>query len=150
MPSSTANSGTRLPADEPRPSRPDPVLAGAPLLIGFAFMMGIVITVVFPTGREYAEVTSRQKVDAYSIAYLSVVTRADPKDSHLRSVYVRQLAQLGRWDDALKVLAEDPTPARNSPETNDLRMELMLARARSIPDSEPDARTTAFAAVHDE
>src|SRR5687767_5653931 len=114
MPSSTANSQASLPAEE-RPSRPDPVLAGAPLLIGFAFMMGIVIAVVFPTGREYAEVTSKQKVDAYSIAYLAVVTRADPKDSHLRFVYVRQLAQLGRWDEALKVLADDPTPAKSSP-----------------------------------
>ncbi len=150
MPSSTANSEANVADEEERPLRPDPVLAGAPMLIGFAFMMGIVITVVFPSGREYAEVTSKQKVDAYSIAYLSVVTRADPKDSHLRMVYVRQLAHLGRWDDALKVLDEDPTPAKTSPEANDLRMELILSRARSIPESDPEARTVAFAAVHEE
>lgn len=116
------------------------------MLVGFAFMMGIVMTVVFPTGREYAEVTSRQRADAYSIAYLSVLTRAEPKDDLLRHIYVRQLAELGRWDEALEVLDQAPAETRDSVEARIERLDLMLAKARALPDGQE--RTAAFHSVH--
>jgi predicted Zn-dependent protease len=129
--------------------RRDPVLAGAPLLVGFAFMMGIVMTVVFPTGREYAEVTDKQGVNAFSIAYLTVLTRADPSDLHLRLVYVKQLSSLGRWDDALDALARAPEAARRTPELRVLRLELVLAKARGLPE-DAEERAAAFRDVHTE
>lgn len=129
--------------------RPDPVLAGAPLLVGFAFIMGIVMTVVFPSGREYAEVTDKQGVNAFSIAYLTVLTRADPKDLHLRMIYVRQLASLARWDEALDALSKAPEEAKRTPELRVLKLELSLAKARSLPEDTAD-RAAAFAALHDD
>lgn len=133
----------------PVAERQAPLLAGAPLLIGFAFIMGIVMTVVFPTGREYAELSNERGADAYSIAYLTVLTRANPHDVDLRIVYVRQLAELGRWDQALAVLAQTPAGGRRSADVRALRLELMLAKARELP-VETDARSVALAAVHGE
>ncbi len=128
-------------------ARPDPVLASPVLLTGFAFMIGVAITIVLPTDREYAEVTSRQQVDAYSIAYLAVLTRANPKDAHIRFVYVKQLAQLGRWDEALEALAGVPNKPEYAGETRDLRLAIALARARAFPEDDP-ARANAFEEVH--
>src|SRR4051794_36167913 len=104
--------------------------------------MGIVMTVVCPTGREYAALSDKQRADAYSIAYLTVLTRADPRDTNLRIVFVRQLAQLGRWDEALQALGD-------SVETRALRLELLLAKARAIPRDDP-GRDHAFGVVHAE
>jgi tetratricopeptide (TPR) repeat protein len=123
------------------------VLASPVLLTGFAFMIGVAITIVLPTDREYAEVTSRQQVDAYSIAYLSVLTRANPKDANLRFVFVRQLAQLGRWDEALETLAGVPDRPEYAGEARDLRLAIALARARAFDDGDP-LREKAFADVH--
>jgi hypothetical protein len=128
-------------------ARRGPVLAGAPLLVGFAFIMGIVMTVVCPTGREYAALSDKKRADAYSIAYLTVLTRADPTDMHLRVVYVRQLAQLGRWEEALQILDRAPGEAHDSVDTRALRLELLLASARAIPRGSPD-REQAFRVVH--
>ena len=127
--------------------RKGPVLAGAPLLVGFAFIMGIVMTVVCPTGREYAELSDEKAADAYSIAYLTVLTRADPEDMNLRLVYVRQLSQLGRWDEALDVLDHAPPAARESADARELRLELALARARATKEG-TNERERAFAVVH--
>lgn len=129
--------------------RRGPVLAGAPLLVGFAFIMGIVMTVVCPTGREYAELSTEKAADAYSIAYLTVLTRADPNDMNLRVVYVRQLAQLGRWEEALDALDRAPEPSRRSAEVRELRLELGLARARASQVGSNE-RAHAFAVVHSE
>lgn len=137
-------------SDETEPSRDDSRPFASPLfLLGFAVFIGAVLAVVFPTGREYAEVTSK-RVDAYSIAYLTVLIRANPHDAHLRAVYVRQLAELGRWDDALRSLEEGvPYPPDLAPDMRAVRLELMLARARAIPEGEPD-RSAAFGAVRAE
>lgn len=132
-----------------RVERPNPILAGATMLVTFAFMMGVVLAVVFPTGREYAEVTSKQRVDAYSIAYLHVLTRANPKDGNLRFVYVSQLAQLGRWEEALEILETTPKDAQGGGDVRKLRLELMIARANSLPEDSPE-RAKAFATIHDE
>jgi polysaccharide biosynthesis protein PelB len=134
--------------DAPLPQRRGPVLAGAPLLVGFAFVMGVVMTVVCPTGREYAALSDNEQADAYSIAYLTVLTRADPRDANLALVYVRQLAQLGRWDDALGVLERAPGDARG-PERRMLRLGLLLSRARTMPADTPE-RAHAFGVVHAE
>jgi len=135
-------------------SRPSTGFAGAPMLLGVAFMTGIVLTVVFPSGREFAELTDKERVDAYSIAYLAVLTRAQQDDSNLRLAYTRQLAELGRWDEALTALDGTPPRERGSnlvPEiagnAGKVRLELMLARARALPvDSAP--RAAAFEEIH--
>jgi len=44
-----------------------------------------------PTGKEYADLTSVTTPDRYSIAYLDVLTRANPEEIELRLVYVKQL-----------------------------------------------------------
>ena len=123
--------------------RGEPVFASPFFLLGFVFIIGAVLAVVFPSGREYAEVTNK-RVDAYSIAYLTVLIRANPKDAQLRIVYVKQLAELGRWDEALEVLAAAPTPPDDAAaEMRGLKLDLTLARARSIPEGDP-RRAEAF------
>jgi predicted Zn-dependent protease len=113
------------------------------LLVGFAFTLGGVLAAVFPTRQEYAQLADHRAPDAYSIAYLQVLTRANPNDEQLRVIYVRQLSKLGRYDDALEVLepalAADPADAQ----TQELALDLRLARARAVPEGE-DRRTEAF------
>src|SRR6185369_14055789 len=95
---------------------------------------------------EYAELTAVSKPDAYSIAYLEVLTRANPEEAELRLVYARQLGMLGRYDQAITAL----TPAlakRRRPDLLNLQMDLFLARARSIPEGNPRRRSE-LAEVH--
>ncbi|MBX3192149.1 MAG: hypothetical protein KF819_34490 [Labilithrix sp.] len=130
-------------ADRTRP------VFGAPLLLGFAFMMGVVSTVVFPTAREFAEAPAKQPVDAYSIAYLRVLTRANPRDAQLRAVYVRQLAALGRWDEALAALGAAPADPKAALSMRTLRLDLLLARARAMSEGSA-SRAAALEGVHHE
>lgn len=127
--------------------KPKVVFASAPMLLGMAFMMGVVLAVVFPSGREFAELTGKHRVDAYSIAYLSVLTRANRDDGNLRLVYARQLATIGRWDEALAALDATFDTGRLA-EVESLRLELTLARAYALPDGDV-ARSSALAAVHE-
>ena len=122
---------------EPRP------LASVPMLLFFAAGVVALIAAVFPTRSEYASLAEVAQPDQYSLAYLKVLTRANPEDTELRLLYVRQLATLGRWDEALSVLAPAfDAPARRE-DARQLRFEITLARARSLP--EPSAaRRAAF------
>lgn len=115
-------------------------------MLGFAFMMGVVLATVFPTEREFAEVTRSQSGDAYSIGYLSVVTRAKPEDAHLRLAYARELASLGRWDEALDAMPTIAMAPALAPEIKALKLDVMVARARSFDDDDPEA-AAAYAAV---
>jgi hypothetical protein len=116
-------------AEAPRP-RP---LAGLPALVAFAAVFAGLLAAVFPTDREYAELASSSAPDSYALAYLQALTRANADDVHLRLQYVRQLASLGRFDQALAAL--DPTLRDPSiiSETRNLRLDLHLSRARALP-----------------
>lgn len=124
-----------------------PRLAGLPLLAVFTLVLVGLLSLVFPTGSEYAAFTSETKPDAYSIAYLETLTRANPKELELRLVYAKQLAALGRYDAAFTVIApvlEDP---RLGAEAKQFALDVALARARAFPEGAP-SRTAAFADVH--
>lgn len=121
--------------------------APAPTVIAFAFSLGAVLAAVLPTRREYAQFTDDRPPDAYSLAYLRVLTRANPDDDHLRLTYARHLQKLGRFDEALGVVGRIGAPAADAnPEVENLRLELLLALARAIPEGD-DARRVAFDAV---
>lgn len=112
-------------------------------------MMGVVLTVVFPSGREFAELTGKQRVDAYSLAYLAVLTRANRDDANLRLVHARQLGTIGRWDEALAMLEGVTFDGATLEAASSLRLESMLSRARALPVGS-DARSAAFASVRRE
>lgn len=116
-------------------------LVPLPLIAGFAFSLGAVLAAVLPTRREYAQLADDQPPDAYSLAYLHVLTRAKPDDEHLRITYVRHLAKLGLFDDALQALGKP-----RDIEAEGLRLDLLLARARALPEPS-DERRAAFEAV---
>jgi hypothetical protein len=118
-------------------------------LLGLAFMMGVVLTVVFPSGREFAELTGKQRVDAYSLAYLTVLTRAKRDDPNLRLVQARQLGEIGRWDEALAALEGVTFDRATADAASSLRLELILARARALPSGSIE-RATAFESVRQE
>ena len=112
-------------------------LASVPLLLGFAFSLGGVLAAVFPTRQEYAELADDRAPDAYSLAYLQVLTRANPTDEHLRLIYVRHLSELGRYDEAIDTLGPAIAARQDDGETQGLELDLLLARARSIPEDDP-------------
>jgi tetratricopeptide (TPR) repeat protein len=119
------------------------------MLLGVAFMMGVVLAAVFPSGREFAELTGKHRVDAYSIAYLTVLTRAKRDDAHLRLVFARQLAELGRWEEAISALAGVTFDASTRGDAHTLRLDVLVARARSFP-LDSSERSLALETVHRE
>lgn len=124
-------------------------LAGVPALVGFALVLVGLLALVLPTGSEYAELAATAGSDAYSLAYLEVLTRANPRDVDLRLVYARQLGVQGRYDDALATLAPAVGDTRLGARARDLRLELRLSRARGF--AEGDARRdAAFADVRED
>lgn len=124
-----------------------PRLAGLPLLVSFTVVLVTLLALVFPTGSEYAAFTSETKPDAYSIAYLEVLTRANPKELELRLVYARQLAALGRHEEAFTAIQPVLTDTRLALDAKQFALDVGLARARGIPDGNP-RRAAAFADVH--
>jgi thioredoxin-like negative regulator of GroEL len=121
-------------------------LAPVPVLVGFAFTLGAVFAAVFPTRQEYAHLADEGAPDAYSLAYLQVLTRANPDDEHLRLIYVRQLSRLGRYDEALAALGPAASDRQGDAEAQGLVLDLLLARARAVPEGDP-ARREAFEGV---
>lgn len=126
---------------------PTPRLAGFGLLASFALVLVTLLVLVFPSGSEYAAFTSAAQPDAYSVAYLDVLTRANPKEHDLRLVYGRQLAALGRYDEAWRAIAPVLGDARLGAEAKELALDVGLARARAMPEGGPE-RAAAFADVH--
>jgi polysaccharide biosynthesis protein PelB len=124
-----------------------PRLAGWPMLTAFSFVLVSLLALVFPTGSEYAALTSETKPDAYSIAYLEVLTRANPNELELRIVYAKQLAALGRFDDALAALERVIRDPRLGADARQLAFDFRLARARAIPEGDP-RRNERFREVH--
>jgi len=126
---------------------PAPRLAGLPLLFVSGVVLVALLAVVFPTGREYAAFTSETKPDAYSLAYLEVLTRANPRQLDLRLVYAKQLATLGRYDEALAAATPVLSDPRLGLDAKNLRLDVSLARARAIAERDP-RRAAAFVDVH--
>lgn len=121
--------------------------APAPTVIAFAFSLGAMLAAVLPTRREYAQFADDRPPDAYSLAYLRVLTRANPDDEHLRLTYARHLQKLGRFDESLAVLGGMTAPASDlRPAVEKLKLDLLLALARSIAEGDPERRV-AFDAV---
>jgi len=116
------------------------------MLVGVAFALGALLAAVLPTAREYQRDTDGLSADAYSLAYLGVLSRATPHDEHTRLAFARRLLALGQYDAAL--LAAEPVAGRAhaSGLAENLRLDVLLARARSIPEGVP-ARSEAFDAV---
>lgn len=124
-----------------------PRLAGLPLLVSFTIVLVALLALVFPTGSEYAAFTSETKPDAYSIAYLEVLTRANPKELELRLVYARQLSALGRYEDAFVAIQPVLADARLAADAKQFALDVGLARARALPEGDT-RRAAAFSDVH--
>lgn len=124
-----------------------PRLAGLPLLVSFTVVLVTLLALVFPTGSEYAAFNSETKPDAYSIAYLEVLTRANPKELELRMVYARQLAALGRFDEAFTAIQPVLADARLALDAKQFALDVGLARARAFAEGDP-RRAPAFEDVH--
>jgi tetratricopeptide (TPR) repeat protein len=118
-------------------------LASTPQILAFAVVFMGMLALVVPTSAEFAELASNPSADAYSVAYLHALTRASQDDAHIRIAYVAQLAMLGRYDQALLALEPALHHAETAETAKNLRFDLLLARARSLPPSS-DAREHAF------
>jgi len=131
------------------PPREHARLAGYRGLIGFAVVLTSMLALVFPTGKEYADLTSVTTPDRYSIAYLDVLTRANPEEIELRLVYVKQLGVLGRFAKAITLLEPALVDPRYEVTAKNMRFDLRLAQARSIPEDDPLRRETFALALRD-
>lgn len=108
-------------------------LAG-PFLIGaFAVVFAAMLAAVFPTSDEYADFASTQKPNAFSVAYLHALNRANPNDEKLRMVYARHLAQVGRAADALEALRSVANGRGLADEARDLSFDLALVLVHEAP-----------------
>jgi hypothetical protein len=117
------------------------------MVVGISLAIGALLAAVLPTRQQYA-LTTEHPPDVQSLGYLEVLTRASPSDESLRLVYVRQLAALGRFSAALEALGP-ASPADRDPRTVNLRFDLLLASARSIPEGTAE-RAAAFDRVKHE
>ncbi|WP_394823030.1 tetratricopeptide repeat protein [Pendulispora albinea] len=117
-------------------------LAGYPGLVGFAVVLTSMLALVFPTGKEYADLATVTTPDRYSIAYLDVLTRGNPQEVELRFVYVKQLGALGRFDKAIGLLEPVLADPRHHLTAANMRFDLRLAQARSIPEDNPLRKET--------
>src|SRR5689334_7026198 len=77
-------------------------LAGPFLIVAFAAVFAGMLVAVFPPSDEYADFASTQQPNAFSVAYLQALSRANPNDDKIRLVYARHLANVGRAADALE------------------------------------------------
>lgn len=136
----------RLSAKTARRKRERTSLAGPRLLIEFAFVLGAGLAAVFPTRQQYAEFANDESPNAYSLAYLHVLTRADPNDMPLHLIYARHLKALGQIDEALAAVEPVLSDPLLAADARDLRLQLLLTRARAIPEGDP-GRAIAFHAV---
>ncbi len=116
------------------------------MLVGVAFALGALLAAVLPTAREYQRDTDGLSADAYSLAYLGVLSRATPRDEHTRLALARRLMALGQYDAALLAVQPGADRANGSGLTENLRLDILLARARGIPEGAA-ARIEAFDAV---
>ena len=116
------------------------------MLIGVAFALGGFVAAVLPTEGEYAQATDHLLPDADSISYVTVLSRARPSDRHMRLTLVRLLAALGDHAGALSALGAADDGAEPNGDAANLRFDLLLAKARSIPEGER-ARAAAFGDV---
>lgn len=124
-----------------------PRLGGLPVTLGFAAALAALLTAVVPTNEELVALARDAAPDAYSIAYLDVLTRATPDDVPLRVVQARHLHAVGRDEHALAVLAPLARAQVLGEEGRELHLDLLLARARALPVGTD--REVAFEAVHD-
>ena len=115
-------------------------LAGIPTLVAFAAALVGLIAIVFPSGEQYASLTNVRGPDRYSIAYLEVLTRANPKEVELRLLYVRQLAQLGQFEEALRQLEPVLKAKEHDAEVKNLLFDILLARGRALASNDPKRR----------
>jgi hypothetical protein len=128
-------------------------LANDAMLAGVAFAIGMLLAVVFPTRREFDAATDALPEHAYSAAYLEVIVKANPQDVHSRLAYARQLGHRGDFQAAIEQLGRLQHPGSNGAggessatvdrEVLELRFDLALARARSLPEGGA-ARKSAF------
>ena len=115
-------------------------LARDGMLAGVTFAMGALLTLAFPTAREFDQSTASLPIGAYSAAYLEILVKANPHDWPARLAFVRQLQ--GRGDDAraLSELDAIPKTDANRGELDALALQLSWAEVNALPAGSPARR----------
>lgn len=121
-------------------------LARDGMLAGVTFAMGALLTMVFPSARDFDRSTTALPIGAYAAAYLEVLVKANPRDWPARVAFVRQLAGRGELRRALEELDVVPRTDENRAEVDGLALEISWAAARAIPLGDP-ARAAALGLV---
>jgi tetratricopeptide (TPR) repeat protein len=122
----------------PRPDAGERVrLARDGLLAGVTFAMGALLTLVFPSARDFDRSTAALPVGAYSTAYLEVLVKANPRNWTARLAFVRQLQGRGDFARALSELDVVPRTDENRAELEALALDIAWAAVKALPTSVP-------------
>lgn len=117
-------------------------LAGPLLIVAFGAVFAGMLVAVFPTSDEYANFASTQQPNAFSVAYLQALARANPSDEKIRLVYARHLAKVGRASDALQALTSIAQSRGLADEARDLSFDLALVLVHEASSAAERRRAT--------
>lgn len=112
-------------------------LARDGLLAGVTFGMGALLTLVFPSGRDFDRTTAELPIGAYSTAYLEVLVKANPRNWTARLAFVRQLQGRGDFARALVELDVIPRTDDNRAELEALALDIAWAAVKAQPQGAP-------------
>lgn len=121
-------------------------LAREGMLAGVTFAMGALLTLVFPSARDFDLNANALPIGAYAAAYLEVLVKANPRDWSARLAFVRQLHGRGELQRALDELDLVPRTGESRAPAEGLALEISWAALRAIPVGDP-ARGAAIADV---
>jgi len=112
-------------------------LARDGMLAGVTFAMGALLTLAFPTARDFDQSTAALPIGAYSAAYLEILVKANPHNWPARLAFVRQLQGRGDAARALSELDAVPRTDANRTELDALALDLSWAAANALPARSP-------------
>jgi hypothetical protein len=112
-------------------------LARDGLLAGVTFAMGALLTLVFPSARDFDRSTAALPVGAYSTAYLEVLVKANPRNWTARLAFVRQLQGRGDFARALSELDVVPRTDETRAELEALALDIAWAAVKALPITAP-------------
>jgi len=121
-------------------------LARDGLLAGVTFAMGALLTLVFPSARDFDLNANGLPIGAYAAAYLEVLVKANPRNWSARLAFVRQLHGRGDLRRALDELDLVPRTGEYRGQAEALALEISWAALRAIPLGDP-ARAAAIGDV---
>lgn len=110
-----------------------------PMLLAVVLGIGGILFALFPSEQRLKEIASQRKTDALSIAYLQLLKRTHPDDATIRYALVSNLASMGKWEEARKIVEPFLSRSGNDGLTARLTMiDIDWSMLNATPETNPD------------